>query len=196
MTPIVQAIKGSNSTFVSDGVTPPNVVLLRKEAQLQGVNSVKAWVCASGCYADYFTQTGGSSVNGTYQVLSTLPFFTESDKNPELKSIADLLGGIKNIDSNSLSAYVEGLLFEDAVTKATSGGGTLTRKSLINALRTQETAFDAKGIIGQTNVSKKVPSPCFVEVQVKDGQFQRVYPTAAGTFDCNASNLVQVKQGV
>jgi len=38
-------------------------------------------------------------------------------------------------------------------------------------------------------------SPCFVETQVRNGQFQRVYPAAAGSFDCTASNLITVKQG-
>ena len=38
MIPVAQAAKQYGSTFVSDGVTPPNVVLLRREAQLQGAS--------------------------------------------------------------------------------------------------------------------------------------------------------------
>jgi ABC-type branched-subunit amino acid transport system substrate-binding protein len=194
MIPVVQAAKRSSSTFVADGVTPPNMVLLRKEAQLQGASSVKVWDCVSGCYASYFLTTGGSAVNGTYQTMTTIPFFTEYAQNPTLAAVVAKLGGINNLDSNSLASYVEALLFQDAVTKA-AASGTLDRASLFTALRTQETAFNADGVIGATNVATHQQSPCFMVTQVQNGQFQRVYPTAAGSFDCNASNLITVKQG-
>ena len=42
------------------------MVLLRREAQLQGVNSVKVWECNSGCYDPNFYKQGGATVNGTY----------------------------------------------------------------------------------------------------------------------------------
>jgi ABC-type branched-subunit amino acid transport system substrate-binding protein len=194
MTPVVQAAKQNNSTFVGDGVTPPNMILLRKEAQIQGANSVKVWLCTAACYANYFLTTGGSAVNGTYQTMTTLPFFTEYKQNPQLATLVDKLGGINNLDSNSLASYVEALLFQDAVQKAVANGGQLTRASLFKALRTQETAFNAGGITGATNVSTHQLSPCFMLTQVQNGQFQRVYPTQAGTFDCKASNLITVKQ--
>lgn len=194
MTPVVQAAKQFGATFVADGVTPPNMVLLRREAQLQGDNQVKVWDCTSGCYASYFLTTGGASVNGTYQTMTTLPFFTEYQQNKELCELVNKLGGINNLDSNSLASFVEALLLQDAVTKAVANGGQLTRASLFNALRTQETAFNADGITGTTNVSTHQESPCFMITQVKNGQFQRVYPRKAGTFDCAPTNLVTVKQ--
>lgn len=194
MIPVVQAAKQNSSTFVADGVTPPNMVLLRREAQLQGNNSVKVWLCVAGCYANYFLTTGGSAVNGTYQTMTTIPFFTEYKQNPELSALVDKLGGINNLDSNALASYVEALLFSGAVQKAIANGGQLTRASLFSALRTQETAFNADGIAGTTNVSTHQQSPCFMITQVQNGQFQRVYPTQAGTFDCKASNLITVKQ--
>ena len=194
MIPVVQAAKQNGSTFVADGVTPPNMVQLRREAQLQGDNSVKVWMCVAGCYANYFLATGGSAVNGTYQTMTTLPFFTEYKQNPQLAALVDKLGGINNLDSNSLASYVEALLFQDAVQKAVANGGQLTRASLFSALRTQETAFNADGITGSTNVSTHQQSPCFMITQVRNGQFQRVYPAQVGTFDCKASNLTTVKQ--
>jgi hypothetical protein len=30
---------------------------------------------------------------------------------------------------------------------------------------------------------------------VRNGQFRRVYPAAAGSFDCTASNLITITQG-
>ena len=69
LTPFIQQIKASGSTFVYDDTTTQNMVLLRKEAQLQGVNSVKVWECNSGCYDPTFAQLGGATVNGTYASL-------------------------------------------------------------------------------------------------------------------------------
>jgi ABC-type branched-subunit amino acid transport system substrate-binding protein len=195
MIPVVQAAKQFGSTFVGDGVTPPNMVLLRREARLQGANSVKVWLCAAGCYANYFLQTGGSAVEGTYQTMTTIPFFTEYKQVPQLAALVDKLGGITNLDSNALASYLEALLFQDAVQKAVANGGQLTRASLFKVLRTQETSFNADGIIGASNVSGHQGSPCFMITQVKNGQWQRVYPAQAGTFDCKAGNLVTVQQG-
>jgi hypothetical protein len=46
-----------------------------------------------------------------------------------------------------------------------------------------------------TNVAGHQGSPCFMITQVKNGQWQRVYPAQAGTFDCKAGNLVTVQRG-
>jgi ABC-type branched-subunit amino acid transport system substrate-binding protein len=194
MIPVVQAAKQYGSTFVADGVTPPNMVLLRREAQLQGASSVKVWLCTSGCYANYFLTTGGSAVNGTYQTMTTIPFFTEYKQVPQLAAVVDKLGGIENLDSNALASYIEALLFQDAVQKAVANGGQLTRASLFKVLRTQETSFNADGIIGATDVSAHKSSPCFMLTQVQNGQWQRVYPAQAGTFDCKPSNLITITQ--
>jgi ABC-type branched-subunit amino acid transport system substrate-binding protein len=192
LTPIVSTIKRNNSTYVNGGSTPPNMVLLRKEAELQGVKSVKTWVCSAGCYVPYFLTTGGSSVEGTYQTLNTLAFFTEYKDNKALKALIDKLGGVDKVDSNSISAYVEALLFQEAVEKIVSSGKTLTRQALFDQLKNTH-EFDAEGIIGKTDVGARTPSPCFAVAQVVSGKWQRVYPKKAGTFDCAPDNIVEVQ---
>jgi hypothetical protein len=191
--PVVQVIKQHGSTFAGDGVTPPNLVLLRREAQLQSVSSVKVWECLAGCYVPYFIQQGSSAVNGTYQLLNTIAFYSEYQSNPSLSGLVQQLGGINNLDSNALSSYIEALLFQDAINKAVANGGTLSRQTLFNVLHNQETSFNASGITGTTDVSTHSLSPCFSMAQVVNGQWQRVYPSQAGSFDCNSGNLVQVK---
>ena len=44
------------------------MVHLRKEAKLQGVDSVKIWACNQGCYDKLFVEQGGADVDGTYVV--------------------------------------------------------------------------------------------------------------------------------
>jgi hypothetical protein len=186
-------MKQHGSTFAQDGSCPANFEQLQAEAKLQGVNTIKVWMCAGGCYAPYYIALNPAVTEGTYQNLTSIAFYTEYQDNPTLAAEVKQIGGIKNLDSNSLASYVEALLFQDAVTKAVANGGTLTRQSLYNVLRTKETAFNADGIVGTTDVSTHSPSPCFAIARVINGQWQRVYPTKAQSFDCSPSNLVQVK---
>ena len=46
--------------------------------------------------------------------------------------------------------------------------------------------FDAGGLLVETDVAGKNPSPCVVIIQVKKGKWVRVDPTKKGTFDCAA----------
>jgi ABC-type branched-subunit amino acid transport system substrate-binding protein len=190
MTPIVQTIKQSNSTFAKNGGN--KMADLRKEATLQGVSSVKVWACNQACYDKLIIEQGGADVNDTQILLSTLPFYSEYKTNPTLKKLVGAVGGIDKVDFNSVSSWVAALLFQDAVEKAVANGGTLSRQTLFEALK-NETAFDADGIIGATNVADKTPSPCIVMTQIKDGKFVRTYPKKVGTFDCNKKNVIDIK---
>jgi ABC-type branched-subunit amino acid transport system substrate-binding protein len=192
LTPIVQVMKQNGSTFGYGGATPQNTILLRKEAQLQGLNSVKVWACNSGCYDQSFLQQGGSAVNGEYADLGYLPFYTDYTSNPTLDALVKAVGGIANINGNALESYVDALLFQDAVGKAIANGGTLDRQTFFTAL-SKETSFDADGIIGPTDIATRTTSPCVVIAQVQNGQWQRVFPAKPGTFDCSSANNVTIK---
>jgi len=193
--PIIQVMKQNGSTFGYGGATPQNTILLRKEAQLQGLNSVKVWACNSGCYDQSFLQQGGSAVNGEYALLNYLPFYTDYSSNATLKALVSAVGGIANINGNALYSYIDALLFQDAVDKATANGGSLSRQALFDAL-SKETSFDADGIIGSTNIAARTASPCSVIVQVQGGQWRRVYPSKPGTFDCSSANVATIKMNL
>jgi ABC-type branched-subunit amino acid transport system substrate-binding protein len=196
LTPFVQQIKASGSTFVYDDTTTQNMVLLRKEAQLQGVNSVKVWECNSGCYDPSFYQQGGATVNGTYASLDELPYLSDYKTNPNLDKLITDLGGVSNFNNNALGSYVMALLFQDAVQKVVASGQTLDRQSLFTVLNKDETAFTADGIIGSTNISGRAPSNCQVLVQLQNGVWNRVDPTAPDTFDCSSANVATLKMSV
>ena len=195
LTPVISAIKAAGSSFVYAGSTPQNTILLEREAKLQGVSSVKIWACNSGCYDSSFYQQGGAVVNGTYAQLDDLPFYTEYQDNPALAALVKQMGGTTNLNNNAVLAYVMALLFQDAVQKATANGGTLDRQTLFTAL-SNEHSFDADGIIGPTNVGGHQLSSCDVITQLVNGQWQRVYPTKPGTFDCNSGNTKTIKLNV
>jgi hypothetical protein len=191
MTPIAQVMKQSGSTFGYDGSTLANNVLLRKEAQLQGVSSVKVWACNSVCYDSKYITQGGSAVNGTYAELFNLPYLTEYQANPTLSALVKQMGSVTALDNDSVNAFIEALLFQDATQKA-AASGTLSRQSLFTALN-NEHAFNADGIIGTTDIGKHAVSPCMVVAQVVNGAWVRAYPSKPGSFDCSSANVVQIK---
>ena len=195
--PFVQDIKQYKSTMVEDGVSPGSMILLRREADLQGVNTVKVWNCNSGCYdPNLFLKAGGATIDGTYTYISWLPFLTECHENAELAALTKQLGGgCSALQGNAMNSFVAALLLQNAIQKAVATGKTLDRASLFKALGTEH-AFTADGIIGPTNVADHQPSPCVVIVQVIKGQWQRVYPKKSGTFDCNPKNITQIKMNV
>lgn len=197
LTPFIQQIKASGSSFVYDDTTTQNMVLLRKEAQLQGVNNqVKVWECNQGCYDPSFAQLGGATVNGTYASLNQLPYLTDYKANPTLDKLVTDLGGLNNVNSNAINSYMMGLLFQDAVNKVVASGQPLNRASLFKVLNNDETAFTANGITGSTDISHRTPSNCSVLVQLQNGTWNRVNPTTPGTFDCNPANVATLKMSV
>jgi hypothetical protein len=48
-------------------------------------------------------------------------------------------------------------------------------------------------MIGTTNIPQRIPSPCFVLMQLKDGKYVRETPAKKGTLDCNPKNAVSIK---
>ena len=195
LTPYIQQIKASGSTFVYDDTTTANMVLLRKDAQLQGVNSVKVWECNSGCYDPSFYQQGGATVNGTYAMLLELPYLSDYQANPTLDKLITELGGVNNFNNNALDSFIEALLFQDAVQKAVANGGTLNRETLFTALK-NEHSFTADGIVGPTDVGNRVGPTCQVLVQLQNGVWQRVDPVKPGTFNCSPANVVKLQMDV
>jgi ABC-type branched-subunit amino acid transport system substrate-binding protein len=188
LTPIIQAAKQHSSTLIYNEVLSTTVIALKNEAQLQGLNSVKYWVCHIGCYDNKVLASSPSTMEGVYSEMNFLPFYTEGKTNPSLNALITQLGG----DTNKTNAYgvdswIAAMVFQDAVVKA-AATGTLNRQTLLDALKSthDETAH---GIVGKTDVGAKLLSPCMLLSQVKDGKWVRAYPTQPGTFNCDAANL-------
>jgi ABC-type branched-subunit amino acid transport system substrate-binding protein len=189
MTPFVQVVKSNNSNWVFNGSSYGTMALLRKEAVLQGATSVKVWACNQGCYDVAYLKQAGADAEGTTATLSALPFYTEYKSNASLKTLVSALGGVDKLNGNSLASWTAALLFQDAVGKAIANGGTLTRQTLLDALKGEHN-FDAQGITGPTDIGNHQISPCFAIAEVKNGKWVRAYPSKPGTFDCTKSNVI------
>jgi hypothetical protein len=192
-TPIVQQMKNKQSNYAFMANTFGSLVLLRKEATIQGINNKNVvWDCFSNCYDKNLIQQGGTAVEGQYVALSQLPF-NETKANPALANYVKAVGADK-VDGFGAYSWIASLLLQDAVNAIVKKGGNnaVTRKALLAQLAAT-TSFNADGMWATTNVGQRIPTPCFLLMQVKNGQFARVYPKAPGTFDCNRSNGISVK---
>jgi ABC-type branched-subunit amino acid transport system substrate-binding protein len=181
-TPVVAAIKAAKATWVISGLDSPGLVKLRKEAALQGVNTVKVWTCVQACYTPAFLTQAGPAAAGQYVYLSFLPF-EDQGTNAMLDTF---LKYDKKPDSFGVEAFASGLLFQkvvdDIVTK--SGPNAITRSAIIAELRTVH-AFDAGGLIATIDIANRQASPCTIVMHAQQGKWVQVDPAKKGTFDCN-----------
>ena len=191
--PWAQAIKTNNSTFANVNSNDVAMAYMRKEAQVQGVTSVKVWDCGIACYTPRFLQLAGNAAEGQYVQALFVPF-EEAKYNKSLDAYIKAVGGLSNAASFGVEAWVPALFFRDAVKQvvASKGVNGLTRANFIAAAKTIH-KFTADGILGPTDVGGKVFGTCFALLQVKGGKFVRVYPKKPATFDCKKSNVVTVK---
>jgi hypothetical protein len=187
-----QIARTKGSTFVFNAASPSAMIFMRREAAAQGVTTVKVWACTDSCYTQSFLQQGGKDVEGTYVWLGFKPF-EEASYNPDENAFVTGVGAAK-ADLTGAYAWQAADAFEQAVNAvvAKAGPNGLTRANLLQAVN-GITNFDANGWIGPHALSGQPSgSPCFVVMQVQNGRFVRVYPTAPATMDCNQANFATV----
>lgn len=188
-TPRIQIAKAVNANYVYVGGNDKSMWTMRKEARAQGLTSVKVWACSLACYTKAFLSVGGADVDGTYMLMQFLPF-EEADLNTEAAAYVTGVGADK-ADSFGAQAWQAGVLFKQVVDGivARAGPNAVTRKAILDGLANTKD-FTANGWMGAKDL--KGYSPCFVIMQVRNGAFTRVHPTAKGTLDCTADNVMTV----
>ncbi len=194
-TPVVQAMKDNGSNY-GQAITANAMVLLRKEAALQGVTDVKVWDCGVGCYdQENFLKAGGSDVEGQYVDTLFLPFYSKADQKAN-KMTGNFVKytGTDKIASFGAYAWAAGVAFRDAVNAQVKAGGvnSVTRKTIFEQLN-KINKFDAEGMIAPIDLAGRQISNCSVTMQVKNGDFVRVSPTKPGTFKCWPNGIVTRK---
>ena len=122
-------------------------VLLRKEATLQGVNSVKVWDCAGQCYDPKFLTSGGPDVEGEYVTLNYLPFLDKKEQkaNKALGNFVKYTGATK-VDGFGAYAWPAADAFRQAIDSIVKKDGVngITRQAIFGALNGMHD-FDAGG---------------------------------------------------
>ena len=133
-TPVAQSIKDKGSTYAESISDYKSSVQLRKEAKVQGVNSVKVWGCALQCYDAKFLSEGGADVDGQYSSLFFVPF-EEAKQNKSINAFLKNVGGRSNADGFGAQSWAAGLFFRDVVNNVVKAHGnnglTRDRKSVV-----------------------------------------------------------------
>jgi hypothetical protein len=190
-TPIINKMKNDGSNYAYDASSAATAILLRSEAQLQGLNNV-TWVCTIACY-DKSLKAQASVMEGQYVTMTFLPF-EEASTNPTLAAFLKYVGPT-NADGFAVYGWTAALGFKQAVEAIVKKDGVngLTRANLLSTGIDALTSFNAGGMIGNVDIKNKVPTACAALVQLKGGKFVRVAPSKKGTFNCDKSNAVQTK---
>jgi hypothetical protein len=122
-------------------------------------------------------------------VLLNSAMYEDAASNPELALYLSWLDkttpGAKR-DTFGIMAWAAGRLFVQAIQAV---GPKLTRPALLNALQNIHT-FDGNGLIGQTDIGSRTPSPCFLYAQIKGAKFVRFDPATG--FACNFGGLFKL----
>ncbi len=185
-TPKVQLVKSAGANMVYNGSNDVAMISMRREAAAQGLTGVDAWVCTVACYTEAFKKAG-SDVDGTYVAMGFLPF-EERDKNAEL---ANYLDHVQSPSSWGATAWQSAVLFQDVITEImeTDGPNAITRANILKVLDSMDT-FDAHGWLAPKPV--RGVGSCGMVMKIDNGEFERVYPTEPGTFECTPEDLVVV----
>ena len=194
-TAVIQAMKANGSNY-GQAITANAMVLMRKEAALQGLTDVKVWDCGVGCYdEENFLKAGGADVEGQYVDTLFLPFYSKADQKAN-KMVGNYVKytGRDKIASFGAYAWAAGIAFRDAVNAQVKAGGvnSVTRKTIFEQLNKIH-KFDAEGMFAPIDLAGRQISNCSVTMQVKNGDYVRVSPTKAGTFKCWPNGIVTRK---
>ena len=174
----MQAIKTHNSTYARNGADYVSTVFLRKEAQVQGVNTVKVWDCSLQCYDQRLITQGGSAVENQYVWLSFLPF-EDKGSNAELDNF---LKYDKKPDAFGAQAWVAGRDLRRRRSTRSSRRAARTGSpapALLDRASTASRTSTTAGSSRPTDIGGKVGSKCLIGMQVQNGKFVRVDPVEA-----------------
>jgi hypothetical protein len=191
-TPIITQMKADGSNYAQSTLSANSSILLRSEAQLQGLNSDVVFTCGASCYTkDVATNP---VMDGTHVYVGALPF-EEASTNAMLRSFLKYVPSEKR-NNFAVSGWSAMIAFAQAARAVVEKDGVngLTRKALLDTGIPTLTKFDTEGMTGTINIAKRVGTPCFIMLQVKGSKFVREHPAKKGTFDCTPSNRVKIQQ--
>jgi hypothetical protein len=191
-TPIVNQMKNNGSNYSYDASAAQSSILLRSEAQLQGLDSTKiAFVCTISCY-DKSVKAQADVMNGEYVPLTFLPF-EEASTNKTLAAFLKYVGKA-NADGFAVYGWTATLAFKQAVDAIVKKDGIngLTRANMLSTGIDGLTSFNAGGMVGTVDIKNKVTTPCAALVQFR-GQVRAGCPSKKGTFNCDKSGTIQIK---
>ena len=143
-------------------------------------------------YSPQFAQQTEPESNGDLVLMSATAAYEEASANPGMQLMESWMNRVApgyHQDIFAILAWSAGLAFEQA---AKAVGPDLTRAALITQIQ-QITNWTGGGVTPPVNIGQKIPSKCFFYMKIENGAFQRVYPSAPNTYDCNSGFVPVLK---
>jgi ABC-type branched-subunit amino acid transport system substrate-binding protein len=180
----VQAMQSAGAQYVTEYSDSSSAErLLQAMQQANYSPQVVDWFSEE--YSPQFAQQTEPESNGDLVLMSATAAYEEASANPGLQLMESWMNRVApgyHQDIFAILAWSAGLAFEQA---AKAVGPDLTRAALISQLQ-QITNWTGDGVTPPVNIGQKIPSKCFFYMKIENGAFQRVYPSAPNTYDCNS----------
>jgi ABC-type branched-subunit amino acid transport system substrate-binding protein len=181
----VQAMQSAGVQYVTEYSDASSAErLLQAMQQANFTPPVVDWFSEE--YSPQFAQQTAPESNGNLVLMSATQAYEDASSNPAMQLFLSWLNRVApgaHHDIFAILAWSAGLAFEQA---AKAVGPHLTRAAILTQFKTNFTNWNGGGIQTPVNISQKIPSKCFAYFKIENGAFQRVYPTAPNTFDCNS----------
>ena len=183
---IVQQLQSQGTQYVSEFSDDNSVErLLQAMQQANYAPQVADWISEE--YSPEFAQQTSPESNGDLVPLTATAGYEDAASNPGLQLMESWLNRVAGAgqwhhDIFAMLAWSAGLAFEQAAKEV---GPNLTRAAVISKIQGL-TAWTGGGVTPPANIGGKVPPKCFFYDKIENGAFQRVYPSAPNTYDCNS----------
>ncbi|HSZ28265.1 MAG TPA: ABC transporter substrate-binding protein, partial [Pseudonocardiaceae bacterium] len=180
----VQAMQSAGAQYVTEYSDASSAErLLQAMQQANYAPQVVDWFSEE--YSPQFAQQTAPESNGDLVLMSATAAYEEASSNPGLQLMESWMNRVApgyHQDIFAMLAWSAGLAFEQAAKEV---GPDLTRAALITKLQ-GITNWTGGGVTPPVNIGQKIPSKCFFYMKIENGAFQRVYPSAPNTYDCNS----------
>ncbi len=183
----VQAMQSAGAQYVTEYSDASSAErLLQAMQQANYAPQVVDWFSEE--YSPQFAQQTAPESNGDLVLMSATAAYQEASANPGLQLMESWMNRVApgyHQDIFAILAWSAGLAFEQA---AKAAGPDLTRAAVITQLQ-GITNWTGGGVTPPVNIGQKIPSKCFFYMKIENGTFQRVYPSAPNSYDCNSGYL-------
>jgi ABC-type branched-subunit amino acid transport system substrate-binding protein len=183
----VQAMQSAGAQYVTEYSDASSAErLLQAMQQANYAPQVVDWFSEE--YSPQFAQQTAPASNGDLVLMTATAAYEEASGNPGMQLMESWLNRVApgyHHDIFAILAWSAGLAFEQAAKQV---GPNLTRAALISKIQ-GITQWTGGGVTPPQNIGQKIPSSCFFYMKIENGAFQRVYPTAPNTYDCNSPNF-------
>jgi hypothetical protein len=182
---IVQELQSNGTQYVTEYSDDNSAErLLQAMQQANYAPQVVDWFSEE--YSSQFAQQTSPESNGNLVLMSATASYSDVAGNPGLQLMEQWMNRVAGAgqwhqDIFAILAWSAGLAFEQAAKQV---GPALTRPALISKIQAI-TIWTGGGVTPEVNIGGKIPTKCFSYEKIENGGFQRVYPSAPNSYDCN-----------